>query len=148
LIGKYRKVCLPRGEIEAGITPGTEYPVFKTQLGRIGMMICYDGFFPQVAQRLTDAGAEIIAWPVWGCNPLLARARAAENQVVLISSTYEAPASNWMISAVYDATGQVAAQATEWGTHALAELDLSQPPYWPSLGTHRSERFHHQPAAP
>src|SRR5207247_10526285 len=28
LIGKYRKVCLPRGEIAAGIAPGNEYPVF------------------------------------------------------------------------------------------------------------------------
>lgn len=148
IVGKYRKVCLPRGEIEAGITPGTEYPVFETPLGRIGMMICYDGFFPQVAERLTDAGAEVIAWPVWGCNPLLARARAAENQVTIVSSTYEAPDRNWMISAVYDPTGQVLAQATEWGTFAMAEVDFSQPPYWPSLGTHRSERFHHQPADP
>lgn len=147
LVGKYRKVCLPRSEIEAGVTPGTEYPVFETSLGRIGMMICYDGFFPQVAQRLTDAGAEVIAWPVWGCNPLLAQARAAENQVAIVSSTYESPDRNWMISAVYDPNGQVVAQAAEWGSFAMAELDLSQPPYWPSLGTHRTERFHHQPAA-
>ena len=145
MIGRYRKVCIPRGEIEAGVVPGTEYPVFQTSLGKIGMMICYDGFFPQVAQRLTDAGAEVIAWPVWGCNPLLARARAAENQVAIISSTYTEPNRDWMISAVYDPNGAIAAQATSWGTFAMAELDLSRPPYWPSLGTHRSERFHHQP---
>ena len=44
LIGKYRKVCLPHSEIEAGIAPGSEYPVFDTALGKIGMMVCYDGF--------------------------------------------------------------------------------------------------------
>ncbi|MCC6507931.1 MAG: carbon-nitrogen hydrolase family protein [Pirellulaceae bacterium] len=145
MIGRYRKVCIPRGEIEAGVEPGTEYPVFETKLGRIGMMICYDGFFPQVAQRLTDNGAEVIAFPVWGCNPLLVRARAAENQVAIVSSTYTEPDRDWMISAVYDPNGAIVAQATKWGTFALAELDLSRPPYWPSLGTHRSERFHHQP---
>ena len=76
LVGKYRKVCLPRGEIEDGVAPGSDYPVFETRFGKVGMMICYDGFFPEVARELANRGAEVIAWPVWGCNPLLARARA------------------------------------------------------------------------
>ncbi len=29
------------------------------------MMVCYDGFFPEVARELSNRGAEIIAWPVW-----------------------------------------------------------------------------------
>ena len=41
VIGKYRKVTLPRGEIEAGITPGDDYPVFETRFGKVGMMVCY-----------------------------------------------------------------------------------------------------------
>ena len=89
IVGKYRKVCLPRGEIEGGIAPGSEYPVFETRFGKVGMMVCYDGFFPEVARELSNRGAEVIAWPVWGCNPLLARARACENHVYLVSSTYE-----------------------------------------------------------
>ena len=76
IIGKYRKVTLPRGEVEGGITPGNEYPVFETSFGKVGMMICYDGFFPEVARELTKNGAEIIAWPVWGCNPMRGAARA------------------------------------------------------------------------
>ena len=88
LVGKYRKTTLPRGEIEAGLTPGSEYPVFETRFGKVGMMICYDGFFPEVARELSHRGAEVIAWPVWGCNPLLASARACENHVYVISSTY------------------------------------------------------------
>jgi hypothetical protein len=84
--GKYRKVCLPRSEIEAGIQPGAEYPVFETRFGRVGMMVCYDGFFPEVARELSNRGAEVIAFPVWGCNPLLAAARACENHVF-----YESP---------------------------------------------------------
>ena len=113
LIGKYRKVTLPRTEIEAGVTPGKEYPVFETQFGKVGMMVCYDGFFPEVARQLSNRGAEIIAFPVAGCNPLLAAARACENHVFLVSSTYTDVSSHWMISAIYDREGGVLAQAKE-----------------------------------
>src|SRR5262249_57762505 len=52
--GKYRKVCLPDGEYDKGMSAGCEYPVFDTRLGKVGMMICYDGFFPQVAPALSN----------------------------------------------------------------------------------------------
>ena len=78
ITGKYRKVTLPREEIERGVAPGSEYPVFDTRFGKVGMMVCYDGFFPEVARRLTNHGAEVIAWPVWGCNPELARAEPSK----------------------------------------------------------------------
>jgi predicted amidohydrolase len=147
LIGKYRKVTLPRTEISAGVTPGDEYPVFETKLGKIGMMICYDGFFPEVAQRLTDAGAEIIGWPVAGCNPLLARARACENHVFIASSCYCGKELNWMLSAVYDREGNVLAAGEEWGNVAVAEVDLSQPLRWASLGDFKAHMYRHRPEA-
>ena len=75
LAGKYRKVCLPRQEIEAGVAPASDYPVFSTRFGKVAMMICYDGFFPEVARQLASRGAEVIAWPVWGCEQTLGRAR-------------------------------------------------------------------------
>ena len=42
LAGKYRKVYLPREEFEGGLTPGMDYPVFETDFGKIGIMICWD----------------------------------------------------------------------------------------------------------
>lgn len=145
VIGKYRKVTLPRSEIEAGVAPGREYPVFDTRFGKVGMMICYDGFFPEVARQLANRGAEVIAWPVWGCNPLLAAARACENHVYIVSSTYEGPERNWMLTAVWDHEGQAVVRGEKWGTVVVHEVDLNGRTLWPSLGDFKAELPRHRP---
>jgi len=145
LIGKYRKICLPRGEIEAGITPGNEYPVFSTRFGTVGLMVCYDGFFPEVARELSNRGAEIIAFPVMGCNPLLAAARACENHVFVVSSTHTSAEQDWMVSAVFGQDGKTLVQAKSWGSVVVAEVDLNRRLHWSSLGDFKAELPRHRP---
>ncbi len=146
LIGKYRKVCLPHSEVESGVAPGKDYPVFDTTFGKLGLMVCYDGFFPEVARELTNRGAEVIAWPVYGCNPLLGQARACENHVYLVSSTFMEPKDGWMLTAVFDRSGRPIARAERWSTVTVCEVDLSQPYIGPyNLGDFRSMLPRHRP---
>jgi predicted amidohydrolase len=128
LAGKYRKVCLPREEIEGGITPGNALPVFETDFGRIGMMICWDVTFPEVARTLSSKGAEVILMPIWGGNIILAKARCIENQVYMVTSSYD------MKSAVFDQEGEILAEAIEREPVVVVEVDLNQQKLWPWLG--------------
>jgi predicted amidohydrolase len=140
LAGKYRKVCLPREEIDAGITPGRDYPVFDTDFGRIGMMICWDISYPEVARELSARGAEIIFMPIWGGNETLAKARAIENQIYLVASGYD------FRTAIYDKSGEPIAKSPD-STHIIyADIDLNQRLLWPWLGDWRSRIWLEGPA--
>lgn len=143
--GKYRKVTLPRGEIDGGVMPGNDFPVFETRFGKVGMMVCYDGFYPEVARELSNRGAEVIAFPVWGCNPLLASARACENHAFVVSSTYCDRSMNWMTTSIFGRDGRPLKTAENWGDVIVTEVDLSQPTIWHSLGDFRAEVQRHRP---
>lgn len=135
LAGKYRKVYLPREEFEGGITPGDSYPVFQTDFGKVGMMICWDVQYADPARGLAARGAELLLMPIWGGNQTLAQARAIENHVFLATSGYDFPA------AVYDPTGDRLGHSEADGTVVLVKIDLSRRYVDPWLGDMRG-RFH------
>jgi predicted amidohydrolase len=139
LAGKYRKVCLPREEIDGGITPGTTYPVFDTDFGRVGMMICWDVHFPEVARELAARGAEVILLPIWGGNETLAKARAIENQIYLVASGYD------FNSAIFDKAGATLAEASGDPAVLVTEVDLNERRIWPWLGDWRARIWREGP---
>ncbi len=134
--GKYHKVQLPREELEGGCTPGHSFPVFDTDFGRIGMMVCWDLQYTLPAQALAVQGAEIIFLPIWGGTAPLVPARAIENQVWLVSSCYE----NNLPTAIWNPRGEVVARAERRGTIAWSDIDLNQRFYDDWLGNMR-DRF-------
>ncbi len=148
LVGKYRKVCLARDEYRKGLAPGREFPVFDTPIGRIGMMICFDVHVPEVARGLAANGAEIIAMPIMGGHPALGRARAIENQVYLVTSTYSIN-DDWMQSGVWDLSGELVVRATEKDSVVVAEVDLAEQHFWrANMGDFKSRLRHERPAVP
>jgi len=121
LVGKYRKVHLPRGEVEGGMTPGNEYPVFQTDFGTVGLMVCYDVFFADPARALNLKGAELLLMPIEGGVEPLGKARAIENRVFLAAS-----GSTNYPTYILDPDGEVLSQARDRGTAAIATIDLEK----------------------
>jgi predicted amidohydrolase len=132
LAGRYRKVYLPREEVEGGLTAGSAYPTFATDFGTVGLLICWDVQFADPARALALGGAELLLVPIWGGNETLARARAIENRVFLASSGFDFP------TLVMDPDGETLARATADGTVATATIDLARRYLDPWLGDMRA----------
>jgi N-carbamoylputrescine amidase len=62
VVGRYRKTHLWNKE-KLLYEPGQELPVFNTPFGRIGVLICYDAWFPEAVRTLALKGAQIICIP-------------------------------------------------------------------------------------
>ena len=120
VVGKYRKVYLPREEIEGGLTPGGEYPVFRTDFGTVGILICWDSQYADPARALALNGSELLLMPIWGGNETLVKARAIENRVFIATSGYNYPTH------IVDPDGNLLATASEQGSVAYATIDLSK----------------------
>jgi predicted amidohydrolase len=140
LAGRYRKMSLPDEEIEGGITPGSETPVFDTDFGRVGLMICWDSSYPEVARALAAGGAEVILMPIAGGVEALVQARAIENQVHLVASGYD------FRTGIFDRKGERIADAKTDPEVVLATVDLAAPVLWPWVGNWRARIEREAPA--
>ena len=91
-IGKYQKMHLPSHSVfeeKRYFRPGYQAPTFDTDIGKLGLIICYDLFFPETTRLLTLEGAQFII--CISASPAIRRkffevlttARAIENTVFL-----------------------------------------------------------------
>jgi predicted amidohydrolase len=139
LAGRYRKMSLPDEEIEGGITPGADTPVFDTDFGRVGLMICWDSSYPEVARELAARGAEVLLMPIWGGQETLVAARAMENQVYLVASGYD------FRTGIFDRRGERIADAQGDPEVVIAEVDLAERTLWPWVRDWRARIWREAP---
>jgi len=92
-IGKYRKMHLPTHSVfeeKRYFRLGYEAPVFETDIGKLGLTICYDVFFPEISRLLRLKGAQLLI--CISASPAVRRrffevltvARAVENTTFLV----------------------------------------------------------------
>ncbi|MGM0598043.1 MAG: nitrilase-related carbon-nitrogen hydrolase [Myxococcota bacterium] len=136
VIGNYRKTHLFGFESEVYLPGNLGFNVFETRFGKIGMMICFDWFFPEAARTLALKGAQLIAHPTNLVMPYCQRAmfaRSLENQVYTISAN-RCGRENWKgelvftgESIIYSPKGEVLSQAPVTGEHHdFVEIDLQK----------------------
>jgi predicted amidohydrolase len=143
LIATYRKVHLFDVDISGHVSiresatrlPGAEAVVVPTELGVLGLSVCYDLRFPELYRALGAAGAEIVCVPSAFTFPtgahhweILLRARAIEDQVYVVAPNQigrgASGVANFGHSLIVDPWGTPIARASNQATVALAELDL------------------------
>lgn len=149
-LGLYRKSHIPTGECyeeKFYFSPGdTGFKVFKTKYGRVGVGICWDQWFPEVARSLALLGAQLIVYPTAiGTEPVLPkdskdhwqntmRGHAAANIVPVLASNRigtesdkESSMTFFGSSFIADEDGNIiiALSRTEEDV-AVAEFDLAE----------------------
>ena len=170
LLGAYRKAHIPQDpgfEEKFYFTPGDQsFPVWDTAFGKIGVLICWDQWFPEAARTLALKGAEILFYPTaigwtdsekaeWGER----QHRAWESVQVghaIANACYVATVNRvgrerstqfWGQSFVSDMYGTLLKRASETETESLLvecsmEALESMRKIWPFFRDRRPELYH------
>lgn len=117
LIGSYDKFLPYEDELDQGVTPGRELQVFDTDVGCVGIMTCFDSWFPEFARALARMGAEMVLLPNAGYYSELMPARAADNGFWIAASSLYHPAGVWGTSGAR--AGEPAASASRESPSAI-----------------------------
>jgi len=140
LAGKYRKIHLfSLMNEDRSFTGGDHWVVADTSAGRIGVFICYDLRFPELARRLAVEGAEILVVPGEWPKPreehwrTLLRARAIENQLFLVAANccgVTGKLDFFGSSLIIGPKGELLAEGGYEPAELVADLDFSEMEKW------------------
>ena len=120
--GIYRKVHpttdLQYVLLEGGMTPGSDFPVFDCDFGRVGIQICFDIVYPDGWDALAKQGAELVLFPSETPQTIRPSNYALQNRYYIVSAC---PRNH---SSVYNPIGMIEAEAPEGGV-LVHQIDLS-----------------------
>lgn len=130
-IGRYRKVHLTHGEQERGLSNGEDFPVFDLDFGKLGIMICWDNYFPESARCLGNRGAQLVVYPLYGdtLDPqweLKLRTRAIDNAMHIACCQID---TNCVAAytGLVGPDGTVLAQLPKEPCYRVIEIDVGTP---------------------
>ena len=131
IVGRYRKM-FPFLPLEQGVTPGSEFLVFDVpQIGRFGVLNCYDLWIPETARQITSMGVEVILHPVMtltidrDVDLAVAHAASAMFQTYVFDINGLGAGGNGH-SAVFDPSGRMLHKADAIEQIIPIEIDLEQ----------------------
>ncbi|MHB8568035.1 MAG: carbon-nitrogen hydrolase [Nitrososphaerales archaeon] len=146
ILGKYRKVHIPNDPSfyeQSYFKSGNNYPVFETKFGKIGVLICFDQWYPEAARIMRLEGAEMLFYPtaigsISGVEQVegdwkeaweaVQRGHAIANSTVIAAVnrvSREGEMNFWGGSFVYDQFGKLLVRADQKEGVFIAECDLS-----------------------
>ncbi|AOF93329.1 nitrilase family protein [Sinorhizobium sp. RAC02] len=130
-IGKYRKLHLWNNEHRYFEKGDLGLPVFDLPFGRVGIAICYDGWFPETFRKLALAGAELVCVPTnW--VPMACAETVPEPMANILHKA--AAHSNGLFIACADRIG------TERGQNFIGRSLILGPQGWPISGPASADR--------
>jgi predicted amidohydrolase len=125
IAGTYKKTHPTLPEQRLGIRPGGDLSVYRLDFGVVGVMICMDIEYPEVAQVLMLRGAELLLFPHvqsgWG-EPdweIRFRSRAVDTGLPLVSACYGYPEGAWLPGKMLGRSGVV-------GRDGLLQSDIGR----------------------
>ncbi|WOH18529.1 carbon-nitrogen hydrolase family protein [Paenarthrobacter sp. GOM3] len=144
IVARYRKL-FPWRPFET-TTPGNSFVTFDIPgCGRIGLAICFDGSFPEVARQLAWLGAEVIIQPTLtttrdrAMEIVMSQANAFANQIYVVNLNGASP-SGVGESTIVDPEGTIMQQARGGEEILFAVLDLDRVSQLRRYGTHGINR--------
>ena len=128
-VGRYKKCNITHSEIQNGLSMGNDYPVFDLDFGKVGILICFDNYFPEAAACLGNRGAQLVLYPLYGDTlkpqwELKMRARAVDHHFYMAST--QLSLNNIAYTGIVNPLGDVVARLEKANSFMVVDIEVGK----------------------